>query len=724
MIMAEAIMAMKNIYRVIYLSIMSLICGAPANAYDDKVTHPELTKAAVASSQLETYLMQNYGNQFAKGINLTLLNDKSVVNWLTAGSTAEDADRWPYCRRSTHFLNPLIPWNQAGLSELAICTMYNSPGYLSKYSALTWATGYEAQAGPIVSPNKQAMGWDNARNYFYSALSSAGNVERETNFAKSLQAVGQVLHLLQDMAVPAHVRNDFITSHLLQQGRSNPYELYVFNNNDMIKNLQKWQIDAVRPDFTASRLTDFWDTIEGASVAPYQIVAEVVSGDKSYQFKAGLAEYTNANFISEGTFFSNSNSFTYPKEESTQIIVRNMPDTLLKRPYYYKVADWDVGYILAGVDAISFAKYGLNSDAYSKTQKIPPLDKNVHQDYAERLVPLAIAYSAMLVDYFFRGTLEISAPDRCLYGIIDGAATPQQFTSLRAKVKNTSFIKDQTGNNIGLEEIKSGTLKAVAKYKKRTDYQPDLTNDPPTNESIEPDFSYSVSAPVFLTPDLVSAINSTIPKEFSFEFPADAAIPAGVTDLYLQVVFKGTLGNEQDNAIAVGMKDLGEPTHINFWNTTDYTYTAGRWDDSTQTLIPGQLQESNEAEKVTLNEKIAICPNYPVTHYDVQYMPEQPGEFGRIVSISDPGQQIWYFVEDAEINVPGAPVSSNWYSYKSVINQNGSYDDDVYTFRGKVFHSSTGYVKASQIDEGFWFADWLVGKNADAIPTTVFNFKW
>jgi hypothetical protein len=56
------------------------------------------------------------------------------------------------------------------------------------------------------------MGWDNARKYFYSALTSPGKAIREDSYAKTFQAVGQVMHLLQDMAVPAHVRNDFWSS--------------------------------------------------------------------------------------------------------------------------------------------------------------------------------------------------------------------------------------------------------------------------------------------------------------------------------------------------------------------------------------------------------------------------------------------------------------------------------------------------------------------------------
>ena len=76
-------------------------------------------------------------------------------------------------------------------------------------------------------------------------------------------------------------------------------------------------------------------------------------------------------------------------------------------------------------------------------------------------------------------------------------------------------------------------------------------------------YSYSVSAS-----QPVTSLSFTIPSEFTFDF-GQSPIPAGITDLTLQVVFKGTLGNETDNAIAVGMKDLSEPTHMVFWNLSD-----------------------------------------------------------------------------------------------------------------------------------------------------------
>ncbi|MBW2170293.1 MAG: hypothetical protein JRG69_13745, partial [Deltaproteobacteria bacterium] len=118
------------------------------------------------------------------------------------------------------------------------------------------------------------------------------------------------------------------------------------------------------------------------------------------------------------------------------------------------------------------------------------LDKECFKDYAEKLIPRAVGYSAGLLDYFFRGSIEILALEGFLYSIIDGSISPQQFTYIKANLRNvTPKEKNEQGDIISYEQMGPGTLIAVAKYKKRTDYQPDLSTDPPTAGSRDEFFS-------------------------------------------------------------------------------------------------------------------------------------------------------------------------------------------------------------------------------------------
>lgn len=544
----------KSIKLFVILILLTLLKSFPCYGYEDKVTHPALTMKALESSNLKIYLMQNYGFQFQDGFE-SMVNGQRIRTWLTQGSTAEDAI---ICRRSTHFLNPLRQWIYAGMDEFLVndlCTSYRQPGAVSKYSALTWGTGYEIYSGPAVSRNTQQMGWDNAKNYFYSALTSITNADRDANFAKTFQAIGQVLHLLQDMAVPAHTRNDFVTSHLMQKGMNNPYELYVRNHNELITGLQY----VIKPQFTSPNITDFWDTSDSSVLVPDAIL------NPAMQIKSGLAEYTNANFVSEGTLFSNSNAFFYPSQGSTEVIALVIQDPLnpgstKTRPYYYKTQDWERNYLLAGVDLITFS----NLESTPSFTTIPPLDDLVHEQYAKLLLPRAVGYSAGLLNYFFRGALDVSWPETGVYSIADGSQTPytdanngnhhQQFTKIKAEILNI------TPN----EAIGAGALTAIARYKIIPNYAPDLSNYPPDGATMSAvPYSYSVSKP-----EPVTGISDADYAELTFEFTLHP-IPAGITDLTLQVVFKGTIGNEADNAIAVGMKDIMEPTHLTFWNLSD-----------------------------------------------------------------------------------------------------------------------------------------------------------
>lgn len=174
-------------------------------AYDDVNTHPRITEEAIKHTKLNSYIVSVLGINEGLNAKFPINSDKTVIYLLRKGSTDEDD---PMCRASNHFHNPLLPWDASGLSD--------QPGWLNVwcfnwkpwYSNITWATGYTSIDSPTVPRAKQNMGWSDARDYFYMALTATNNNDRETYFAKTFQAIGQVLHLLEDMSVPAHTRND------------------------------------------------------------------------------------------------------------------------------------------------------------------------------------------------------------------------------------------------------------------------------------------------------------------------------------------------------------------------------------------------------------------------------------------------------------------------------------------------------------------------------------
>jgi hypothetical protein len=127
----------------------------------------------------------------------------------------------------------------------------------------------------------------------------------------------------------------------------------------------------------------------------------------------------------------------------------------------------------------------------------------------------------------------------------------------------------------------AGVLRAVVKYHSNNCYRPDLAGEyggDPTvftgNGCRSTDENVAVSQPVS-----VSGVRSDQPQPVTFYFDAANTIPMRAADAYLQVVFRGKLGQE-DDAVAVTTKDIAEPNYLAIANITDFVF-----DD---TAIPNQ----------------------------------------------------------------------------------------------------------------------------------------
>ena len=175
------------------------------------------------------------------------------------------------------------------------------------------------------------------------------------------------------------------------------------------------------------------------------------------------------------------------------------------------------------------------------------IDDICNDDYGLILVPKVVSYDAALLNYFFRGTLEISLPDDGVYAVAD-PQSPDGFTKIRLKVKNT------TGNN---ELMTDGTIRAVIRYQL-------AQTDPFQNHPVEisQETSYAISSSINL-----ASLSTGSVQDITFDLPPNS-LPFRATNVYAQVVFQGQLGNEV-GTVAVGYKDLSEPTPVDIINTMD-----------------------------------------------------------------------------------------------------------------------------------------------------------
>jgi hypothetical protein len=311
------------------------------------------------------------------------------VGWVRRGAEREDL----VPRFLNHFHNPLEPWTVAGYSQFG-------------QSSILWGQNPD-----------QGWSWADARQFLYESITRPTPAERQTMLARMLRALGHLVHLVQDAASPAHTRDD---GHVF------------YNYEALVRHLHT----GTEPAFVARYLADAsrrpppeWRTFAPDPLAPLPVARLLdtdryladggrtgLNPDVTAEPLIGLAEYTNANFLSEDTLWRDR-SFRHPAPEST--IEVDYDITLpsgerVRRRYHQKVAGGDVEPVAAaqaqGLPGYRLATVGFLKDYYSRynvpvlrARHTGALDDLVYQDYAEKLLPRALAYSVALLDEFFEG---------------------------------------------------------------------------------------------------------------------------------------------------------------------------------------------------------------------------------------------------------------------------------------------------------------------------------
>jgi hypothetical protein len=178
----------------ILIALLVLIANSPNLEAFEIRTHKLLNGQAALSVSLngfslDSYLKSNLG--FVNGVDYKFIdpiNGKSALDYIIDGGAHED-DGHLYqfgSRYLNHFHNPLKPWDQAGFNNYLIFT---------GESSLLWAQR------PILTQNTFGnYSWNDARNYYYNALTNQNSTNREQSFADTFRAVGQVMHLVEDGA--------------------------------------------------------------------------------------------------------------------------------------------------------------------------------------------------------------------------------------------------------------------------------------------------------------------------------------------------------------------------------------------------------------------------------------------------------------------------------------------------------------------------------------------
>lgn len=429
-------------WMVLTAAVLIEIHAAPAACYETP-THAEITQKVIDQSVLshEPGFLEDLGidrnledpafpslvptdEEYPTPYDTFYMLNAPIRRIIAGGAVLEDGST----NSLHHFFDPL---HGRGLSMetplFATPLGFSSPG---------WILGGKADDGP--SPFTQDFSYADTAGYLYQALTSPRQALRDTYFGLMFRGLGHLVHHIQDMAQPQHVRNDIHCdkeASRLCSASDNPshFEKYTDKHRTVIVT---GVVPGNIPAYSTAR--DYWVNGEGT----------------------GMAEYTLSNFVSQGTNFeldstgglAGNSRYPLPAPVADRFFYTRDLAGLLKES---TVEEDEAKSILSSLDCrlplvceMDFiashvidraGDITLNPRASSLSLLDDELRRrdlragltvaynrfNFHSAYPY-LMPRAIAYSAGLINHFFRGRLEILGTD-----MVDGE-------SVSIEVKNAS----------------------------------------------------------------------------------------------------------------------------------------------------------------------------------------------------------------------------------------------------------------------------------------------
>jgi len=248
--------------------------------------------------------------------------------------------------------------------------------------------------------------WPDARNYFYKSLTQESKATREHYLALTFLSFGHVMHLLEDLGVPPHARNDFIEAHfrgLYSGGIGNPFEGHIENEIKKSGGIPERWLQGWTPQAKVfSKIANYWDINDynGQYVGTLPLSSW------------GLSEQTNYQFLSKSTIFreNNGTKYYFPHPD-----INNTIERIDTEVYLWGLVPIDYRYISGyGITHLARTKF-TQKYAYDMGMPYPTetiayhttFDKAVYEDYAKVTIPRTIDHAAGLINYFFRGRMEL-----------------------------------------------------------------------------------------------------------------------------------------------------------------------------------------------------------------------------------------------------------------------------------------------------------------------------
>ena len=190
--------------------------------------------------------------------------------------------------------------------------------------------------------------------------------------------------------------------------------------------------------------------------------------------------------------------------------------------------------------------------------------------------------------------MQIDLPEEGVYGVLDHAVEKTKgqdgFQRVKVKVTNTTALIDTPNRGSVAQDMAAGSFMAMARFHRNTCYLSELRGQIGEIGRAQPGGPVTASNPwrcrnpveeIVVSNSAtqwvgdattgsavaMSALRTGEGATLAFDFPNP--IPIEATDLYLQAVFRGRLG-EEDGAVAVTTKDVSEPSFLSFMNASYY----------------------------------------------------------------------------------------------------------------------------------------------------------
>lgn len=436
---------------------------APAHAWEAQTTHAGLAEQAAAGSVLHTRLVEL---GFSGGLydELTVPPEDApalldslaqyspvggftpdsrgrqfAVGWLVAGAVLADSSAdWA----ANHFYDPATGKGlSASRTLLQRATMLLGEALPPTHgtSALDW-----------ISSADNPLGLQGFTDQYAKAVRAKTPGERQRHMAGALIAAGAVLHVLQDLGSPSHVRDD-LSAHLERLG---PDANDLGSRFERIAALAYGRLGVPAADAIARpSIAAFFHDADGLGLA------DVTAG-----------AYFSASTLPHDVSLQTQRARDELEQRLTRALVRPLP-SLPSRLNLLAAGDEDGATLDPGGTCL--ARYHVDNGTLTFST-----DDECMLDQVDAILPQVVGYGAGLIDHLLRGELIVTADPAAAKGTLGvtiasrialGAGSLELFSEDARGVRTpigaaTSVANAQAGAVLGTAVANEGGVRIVALF--------------------------------------------------------------------------------------------------------------------------------------------------------------------------------------------------------------------------------------------------------------------